>query len=194
MVGAVMMLVDPRPPSPYWVDAVHLSAVSGCTIFVTLYLIGRSGEPWEQFGLKRPLVLDVLSGAMMFFIAWVLLVILPPLPDIGRPEGQVFSNPRGAGDLVLMVLKLAIAGFAEELVTRAYLITRLTELLRSRGEAVVCAAVLFASYHAYQGLGGVGYTFAFGVVYGIAFLVLGRVWPLAIGHALYNMHVQLLHA
>jgi hypothetical protein len=67
------------------------------------------------------------------------------------------------------------------------LITRLEELLQSRGKAVVLAAVAFASYHAYQGVAGVVATFLMGLTFGAAYLGLRRIWPLVIGHALYNI-------
>jgi membrane protease YdiL (CAAX protease family) len=190
--GAVVNLFDPVPPPPYWLDAFHLIVLSGCTVLVTLYLIGRSGEPWERFGIVRPSLLDMVLGPFMLGVALCVLFVLPRLPDSDVRPTNLFPRPRGAIDYTLMVVKFAVAACAEELVTRAYLITRLTELLRSRGEAVLCAALLFASYHAYQGVVGVVYSFAFGLAYGVAFLGIGRVWPLVIGHALYNVHAELL--
>ena len=90
------------------------------------------------------------------------------------------------------MVKYSLSAFAEEVVTRAYLITRLAVLLRSRGEAVLVAAIVFASYHAYQGAFGTAHAFVFGIVYGVAFLATGRLWPLVIGHALYNIRLELL--
>lgn len=191
-VSAATHLAAPAPPLPYWLDALNLCALSGCTILVTLYLIGRSGEPWERFGLTRPRLLDLPLGGFMLVAADLIWRLLPHVPDLGIRAAQAFAGPRGPGDYALMVVKFALGAFAEELVTRAYLITRLTVLLRSRGEAVVVAAVLFASYHAYQGPPGVAYSLAFGLTYGVTFLVLGRVWPLALGHALYNVRIELL--
>jgi membrane protease YdiL (CAAX protease family) len=85
------------------------------------------------------------------------------------------------------VVKFAAGGFAEELIYRAYLITRLAALLRSRGRALVAAAGVFAAAHAYQGPAGVFFTFLFGLAYGGVFLWGRRVWPLALGHALTNL-------
>jgi membrane protease YdiL (CAAX protease family) len=52
--------------------------------------------------------------------------------------------------------------------------------------------VLFAAYHAYQGAAGAAYSLTFGLAYGIAFLAIRRVWPLVIGHALYNICLEVL--
>ena len=180
------------PPSPYWLDAFNLIVLGACTVLVTLYLIARSGEPWHRFGLFRPQILDAPLGALFLIVAVGLLYLLPALPDLGIQGTSQFSRPQSAGDYALMVVKYLVAALAEELVTRAYLITRLTTLLQSRGEAVLCAACLFASYHAYQGLVGVAYSFAFGITYGAVFLAIHRVWPLVIGHALYNCWVELV--
>jgi membrane protease YdiL (CAAX protease family) len=90
-----------------------------------------------------------------------------------------------------MVVKFLVAAYAEELVTRAYLITRLTGLLGSPTKAVVLAAATFASYHVYQGVGGLVDLFVFGLAFGVAYLLFGRVWPLVVGHALANVMVDL---
>jgi len=190
--STVSHLCAPVPPSPYWLDSFNLVVLSACTVLVTWYLIARSGEPWGRFGLLRPQILDAPLGALFLVVAVGILYLLPPLPDFGIRTLSHYSRPQGACDYVLMVVRYLIAALSEELVTRGYLITRLTALLRSRGEAVVFAAGLFASYHAYQGPAGVVYSFAFGVTYGAAFLAIGRLWPLVIGHALYNCWVELV--
>jgi membrane protease YdiL (CAAX protease family) len=197
-VGAVQSLCDPAtalplPPLPYWLDSFQLGVLSACTILVTLYIISRSGESWEHFGLPRPQILDLPLGGFMLMVALVVWARVPPIPDFGfGARSGDYSRPHGAGDHILMVVKYALSAFAEELVTRAYLITRLKVLLRSRGEAVLFAALLFACYHTYQGPVGAIHALVFGLTYGVIFLVIGRVWPLAIGHALYNIRIDLL--
>jgi membrane protease YdiL (CAAX protease family) len=187
------LLPGPRQvaPPPYWADAIQLSGTSACIAFVTLYLIRRSGEPWGRFGLDRPAGTDVLLGIGMLIVAelvWILESRLG-LPSSNYP----FIGPRGSTELALMLVAHAANGFTEELVTRAYLITRLEALLRSRGWAVVLAAAAFASYHAYQGPAGLVGNFLFGLAYGVAYLSIRRVWPLAVGHALFNIHLDLLY-
>jgi len=193
VVAAVTALSQPAQPlPPYWLDSFSLTVLSGCTIFVTLYLIGRSGEPWARFGVTRPSVVDAVVGVFLLMLAELIWRATPDLSSGVTPAFGPFPLPRTGLDVGLMAIKYGASAFAEELVTRAYLITRLSALLRSRGEAVLVAAVLFASYHAYQGINGATYCLAFGVLYGVAFLALGRVWPLAFGHALFNMRTELL--
>jgi membrane protease YdiL (CAAX protease family) len=191
LLGAVLLVCHPFPALPFWVQAVQLSVVSGCTSLVTLYLMSRSGEPWAYFGVTQPRAADVPLGLALLMLAFVTGFVLPPVPDVWVPA-EAFARPRGAADHVLMVVMFGLSALAEELVTRAYLVPRLGELLRSRGEGVLFAAVLFASYHAYQGAGGVADTLAFGLVYGGVFLMLRRAWPLVLGHALYNVCLTLM--
>jgi membrane protease YdiL (CAAX protease family) len=93
-----------------------------------------------------------------------------------------------------MAVRYAVGAAAEEVVARCYLITRLTDLFGSRVEAVLFAAVAFASYHIYAGPAGAAQAFALGLVFGAAFLLFPRVWPLVIGHAAYNVCWELMAA
>jgi membrane protease YdiL (CAAX protease family) len=190
-LGAITSPAYSGPAFPYWADTVFLTGNSICTAFVTLYLIARSGEPWARFGLPPPVLSDVWLGAVMVIVAWVSWVAYLRIANLVPPIDQ-FPKPRGPDDYVMMVVKFAASAFAEELVTRAYLITRLEQLMRSRGVAVVLAAILFASYHAYLGLSGVVYAFVVGIAFGIVFLIVRRVWPLALGHAVFLIRVDLV--
>jgi membrane protease YdiL (CAAX protease family) len=98
-----------------------------------------------------------------------------------------FSHPSDSLDYIVAAVAYAISAVSEELVTRAYLITRLKDLLRSWWQAVLMAAAIFGSYHIYQGLAGMAFATQLGLVYGVAFVMIKRVWPLAIGHMLINL-------
>jgi membrane protease YdiL (CAAX protease family) len=186
------LLVSPGPPAGtvrYWhlAETLALAGATGCAAFVTLYLIRRSGEPWERFGLGRVRIWDVPLGIGMLLVALAVGLCTPCLGPSDDSAWYWPVRPRYPSDAFLMVVKYGVAAFSEELITRAYLITRLEVLLRSRGKAVVLAAVAFASYHIYQGPAGAASCFVFGLAYGLVYLRVRRVWPLALGHALYNM-------
>jgi len=181
----------PSSPVPYWVDTVQLTGSCICTVIVVLYLIYRSGEPWERFGLVRPSGWDIPLGFGILVIAelvW-LVTLRMGLPD--NPTPYPFPVPRSQADYAMMVIKLGAYAFAVELVIRAYLITRLEVLLRSRGKAVLLSAVVFASYQAYLGLYDAIFIFCLGVAFGLAYLGVRRVWPLAIGQMLFGIHAEL---
>jgi membrane protease YdiL (CAAX protease family) len=158
-----------------------------------LYLIHRSRESWANFGLVRPrLVQDGLGGiliwaakvtattAMWFFtFAWFggdgLRLFLS--------NWWVFPRPVGAEYLLLVFSSCAI-GFSEELVMRGYLIPRFERLLGSSWKAVAMTTMLFALWHLYQGPGGVIATAVCGLISGVAFCWIRRLWPIALAHAL----------
>lgn len=174
---------------PYWLRASDLLVRSVCISFAVLYLIHRSGESWSYFGLPRPRLSDLGIGLVILLADYVLWQrVAPMLPmDIAKSE-SIHSMPRGAMEYILMLIKHAANGFAEELVMRAYLITRLELLLRSRFQAVFVSALLFASYHLHYGPGGsLVYIFAMGLAYGGLYLLMRRVWPLALAHMLINV-------
>lgn len=181
----------PIPPPPYWLDTLHVCVLNACTVLVVLYLIGRSGESWEQFGVTRPWTADLFIAGGIFLGTVVLSDILGAILRSTSNVG-IFTPPRSDLDHWLMFPKFASIGFTEELVMRCYLITRLSGLLRSRAKALLLAALLFASYHAYQGVSGTLFAFGFGLLYGAAFLVIRRVWPLALAHAMFDIRVELI--
>lgn len=187
----VVPLTQPSPPAPpllYGADTASLTITSACTVFVVLYLITRSGEPWNRFGVDRPGGWDIPLGIGMLFVSFAVSLFYFRLGFFtDDPETYLFPHPAGLAGLAMGVVKFGAAGFMEELVFRAYLITRLETLFRSSWRALVVAALLFALVHGYQGPAGVWYTFLFGLAYGGVYLAARRVWPLAIGHALTNL-------
>jgi membrane protease YdiL (CAAX protease family) len=90
---------------------------------------------------------------------------------------------------VALWLSYAATSFSEEFVCRSYLITRLERLRRSSAQAVIISALLFASLHLYQGWAGVLQAAFMGVLYGCVFLLVRRIWPLALGHILFNIYL-----
>jgi membrane protease YdiL (CAAX protease family) len=189
--AVVFPVTQPSPPAeppPYWADALNLTVTSGCTIFVVLYLIARSGQPWARFGVDRPRGWDFPLGLGMVFVSFAVGLLYVRLGlFVDASERHLFPRPAGPAGLAMGVVKFGAAGFMEELVFRAYLITRLATLLRSEWRALLVAALVFASVHGYQGPGGVLYTFLFGLAYGGVYLGVRRIWPLAVGHALTNL-------
>ncbi len=184
--------VSSNTDSVYWFECIQLIMMSACTIIVTAYLIYRSELTREQFGISPPHVRDIALGLVMLIVANILWHLTPTFYRSDHPETAfVLSTPRTSLDYFLMTVKYALAAGSEELVTRCYLIVRFSILLKYRGFAVLFAAMLFSSYHIYEGIDGVVYTFVFGIGFGGAFLMLRCIWPLLIGHALYNMQIEL---
>lgn len=193
LMGAICTIYHPIPVAPYWLDTLQLAAMTGCSSFAVLYLMWRSDLTWKQFGIVRPNGWDVVLGIALFVISVALAKQLPAsLYDVDRVVSDTFSTPQGPVEFLMSIIKYTFAGFSEELITRCYLITRLSLLLRSKASAILVAAILFSSYHVSQDLVGVIFTLLFGCLYGTVFVFYRRIWPLVLGHALYNIRNDFL--
>lgn len=193
LLGSIAGLIEPLPAPTFWVGSFHSIGRNACTIFVMLYIISRSGESWESFGITRPTILDFIIAIGLLVAVDVLwhVVRMFPIDDSVRPIRWL--APRTTGDHLWMWAWFLAGGFSEELVSRCYLITRLTTQLRSRTAAVFTSAACFASFHIYQGSFGTFAAFAFGLLFGSLYLLRPRIWPFALGHAFSNIAL-VLHA
>ena len=171
--------------------------VRGIAVSVpVLYLMLRSGKGWAYYGFKQPRFLDVWGGALLY-VAYVVLVYVfwavalaivgPAVNEDAEYLSDAFPEETLTAATTFLIIAGSVAtGFAEELAARAYLIPRLTEWLGSRVGAVVLAAVVFASFHIYQGVWSTTVIFGFALLYGTLFVLIRRIWPFVLGHALTN--------
>jgi CAAX protease family protein len=100
--------------------------------------------------------------------------------------GLFYFLPSGPAEFALLALTCAVSGFVQELVMRAYLITRFEELFESKSVAILLSTVLFIGYHGYQGPAGVVSVALFGFILAIVFCLFRRVVPISLAHAIYN--------
>ena len=159
-----------------------------------LYILWKSGESWGDFGIKRPrYFLDPLLGIGVVGIDWIMFSMMAfvaaPFIDADalREAADLFATPQGPGGYVLLVVAMLANAFSEELLVRAYLLTRLRHLGLSAAPAVFIASALWAAYHIYQGVFYATNVFLMGIVFGVIFLVTRRIWPLVIAHTLYAL-------
>jgi membrane protease YdiL (CAAX protease family) len=188
LASAMAYVVHPTPPMPFWSDAIHLIAISACTIVATLFIMKQGGMAPNRVGLSWPRLDDLALAPILLIaavISWRFTTALPLPP--ADPEKHFFTPPVGVFEWLFAVVKYLVAAYAEELVTRVYLISRLRELLGSRFQAVAIAAVCFASYHAYQGPLGFVNSLFIGLTFGIWYCAHRRIWPLVLGHAGTNL-------
>ena len=75
---------------------------------------------------------------------------------------------------------------AEELVMRAFLIDRLQKLIGNTWIAILVPALLFGSYHIYQGITGLVSATLMGIIFGIHYARYRKLLPLVIGHSICN--------
>jgi len=156
-----------------------------------LAILALTKDRWSQFGIVRPKwIVDAILTCVVWFsslIAWQFTMSLLPSAMLERLVSLQLvrrAAPEGTAEYLLLLIACIANGFAEELVMRGYLITRLERLLGSTSAAVLVSTVLFASYHFYQGLASVIGIAAIGLVYAISFCLFRRLWPLCLAHAI----------
>jgi hypothetical protein len=150
---------------------------------------------WRAVGMHRPTsigrtILFALGGATTILV--VNRLVLGPL--IARitgspPDLSALVSPGDGTALVQWMLQAwTLAAFAEEMVFRGYLLSRLTDLLgTTRGGrviAIVTGGTAFGIAHAYQGSAGVIATGAIGCFMGALYFRSERnLWSVILCHA-----------
>ena len=194
------------PMSFAYMTASLISRSLQASLPVMIIVYYRSGS-LRELGLgDRPRTRDALIAVALFvsgtiamyaaiyplyYATWFLLGEAG-LAWWNTPAGSEFPGiTSGIDVLILLPLLSAANGFAEELVMRGYLIPRVEAITHSSIAAVLITSFAFASYHLYQGLGGVVGTAALGIVYGAVFCWTRRLWPLALAHALADFFLYL---
>ena len=161
------------------------------TGFVIL-IISLKQQSLKEVGLSAPQWRkDFIIGILVMFFTAALWTPFALLLNSFEPVyfhqiPQSVQSRSTLSQCLSFVMATASTGFAEELLTRGYLISRLCRLI-SPWNSVVLSAVIFSVWHISQGFFGVAYTFIWGLVYGYTFTKVGRIWPLAFGHIMNNL-------
>lgn len=201
LTGAILYLFSPTDHPGYIIDAISTASSSLQTCAVVLYLMWRSQEGFAAFGLRpyRPvkdtlLALGLAAAAWCLnWVVWFILWRIPGVIDLYyatadlSESAYVFPPDNSPADVISIVALSVFNAAAEQLVISAYLITRFRFLLRNAPLAVLLSACCFASYHIYQGVWALPTIFVGGLVYGAIFVATGRILPLIIAHALYDV-------
>jgi membrane protease YdiL (CAAX protease family) len=163
---------------------------------VATWRLTRRSSNWSALGLNRPASLvRALAAAVgwtvaAFVVAGCALTVAVSALHWPALDASRYGNL--SGNLPRLTLLLAVAwtsaAFGEELLFRAFLITRLEALLgSSRGAtrlAVAIQAVLFGCAHAFQGPTGMLTSFAIGLLFGAVYARGRNLWPIIIAHGL----------
>jgi len=169
-------------------------------------LLKRRGSGWSALGFRWPnswlntVGLTVLS--MVFFIICTQAMDLLAdryFEDVNT--GMRFDHIEGnlQAYVIIMVLVWTHGSFFEELLFRAFAITKASEFLGGRWSADIAALFLssiFFGYrhHYYQGIHGAFVTGAAGFSFGLLYLWFGRknILPLIFAHGIFNTLGQTL--
>ncbi len=177
------LLLSFAPPLPADSDSVGFTLGEIIIIFrdlalacLVLFFIWRNREPAASIGWspRRPLremVLGLILYPAMFVVAvWVHQVARAAGFSTGSTALPTFLMPRGAGQIVLAVVMVAVVAVTEETIFRGYLILRLTAITGSTGAAVLLSSFIFSLGHGYQGAAGVVTVGAMGLIFALVYV------------------------
>lgn len=188
--SSVAMWFEEEPKARRFTVNSFLILVTAAQVSLpVLYIIGRSGEPWSNFGLGKPIfILDVPAGLAVWCVADLLFHrVLPRITAAEVAAGsRSFVKPSGFWQYALLAGWSAANGFAEELVLRGFLLHRFRQLCESAWPSLFLTSVLFGVYHLHYGPVGALDIMVVGGVYGLAVLLFGRIWPAALAHAIHD--------
>lgn len=173
-------------------------------MIVATVLLKRRGLDWKELGLKWPLNWPKTLGlTLLTLIAFFLTVAVFNtiadhfFTDVGASGrfDHVKGNP--VAYLIIMFLVWTHGSTFEELIFRAFVITKTSLMLGDNRLtdfiAVVLAAVFFGYRHYYyQGMNGAIVTGGIGLTFGFLYIWFGRnnILPVILAHGLINSFVQ----
>ena len=159
------------------------------------------GQSWSHLGLNlgapdlKTISITVLQSLPVFAAAIIAFVAGAILMAnlVGMPEPADMSKyDYLRGNLTMTIIALGsvyiVSSFAEEVIYRGFLITRIRELTHD-GKLASCVAVLFSSLvfgliHSDWGLAGMVQASCMGLALGTSYLLVGRnLWVLILAHA-----------
>ncbi|GAA4644361.1 hypothetical protein GCM10023115_23210 [Pontixanthobacter gangjinensis] len=168
------------------------------------YLLFRRGYSWADLGLKWPeswwKTLGITAAVFAAFLATAgSASALADLmfEDVGTSGRFDFVTGNFDAYLLIMALVWTHGSFFEELLFRAFIITKSSDALGGSRIAsliaVLLAAIFFGYRHYYyQGMHGAFVTGSIGLLFGLIYLKVGRqnILPLVLAHGLANSIAQ----
>jgi len=161
----------------------------------------RRGQDWTHFGLsfrwsgRRSAIRAVAQSMGVFVFATASFVVAAILMAnlVGMPEPADMSQYNAlSGNLGLTLMSLAsvylVSSFAEEVIYRGFMITRLRESFGSGKVsimvAVLCSSMVFGLVHSEWGIAGMVQASFMGIALGVSYLAFSRnLWVTILAHA-----------
>lgn len=170
--------------------SVYLVAHAAGVIGLVVYMLFRSRETVRSIGLsfdhKRRDILLIIPYAVLGLVLLRVGFLAPLAGATGQGSGPI---PVPAPYAWVAVLRSVEAGFVEEFVVLAFVITRLRQIGVHPIAVIWISALLRASYHLEYGWAAAG-PLLFGVGYGIVYMVTRRLAPAIAVHAGYDIFVS----
>jgi len=188
---------------PIGLIAIVVILLAGNIVGAALVLIWvwASRTPWRALGFvesKRwvsDLAVGVAAGAVFKLLMKAVVMPLLGFEPINAAYHYLSENTAALPAMFFMVI--VGAGFGEETIWRGFLFERLRTLLgnsrRATAATLVVPAILFGvAHYREQGLAGAVQSTTTGLAFGIAFLMSGRIWPVMIAHAAFDVTAVLM--
>lgn len=156
----------------------------------------RSRTPWRNIGFVRPANwLIVLAFGTLGGVAFKIAMKAVVMPLFGAdPANHAYHYLEGntaalPGAIYAMTVG---AGFGEETIFRGYLFERLGRLWGDSSPARLATVLLTSAYfgavhYAVQGMTGAGQAAIVGLVFGTIYARTGRLVPLMVAHAAFDL-------
>lgn len=159
-------------------------------IAMVMYITWRNKE-WKAAGMTNTKLMkeSFIAGIIVLLYFLVVLPLYSMIVTSFQLEATRDWIPRAENytQAILLMIGIGIAAFAEEILYRGFLLPRFEKILRSPFLSVLLTAIIFSGSHIYQGMTGVLGAFMVGILFGVAFVVFRRIWPLVIAHCVVNM-------
>jgi membrane protease YdiL (CAAX protease family) len=203
LYSAVRLFLRPGSAPKYgFIEHSLLSLLGMVSMMpIILYVVWKSGEGFERFGLRAWRWGVDTATAVIVFLLWMgtalpQLAFLQYTPSFYAYSLRIMelnrtSPPVGVWEIVMLAVLQIANAFREEFVLRGYLITRCEDMRWPALVTVLVPALLFSSYHIYEGPVATVAILLCGIFNGIAYKLCRSIWPLVVLHALWNMRAVL---
>jgi membrane protease YdiL (CAAX protease family) len=134
---------------------------------------------------------DALFGILLIPLLFLLNILVSECIRVFLPDHFIESNPlteiiQTPTDLALFIICAVVVGGVKEELQRAFIIMRFESHLGGAKLGLVLWSIAFGIGHYVQGLQGMLIAGLLGFVFGVAFLIRGRLIAPMVAHGLYN--------
>jgi membrane protease YdiL (CAAX protease family) len=189
VLSSILAVVNPKTAPPITESHLRSNLIYETSVFLllTVFLWLRDWTP-ARLGLKYQ-GLDALLGMALMMVTYAVFVaIIVLIGAFGYDIESLSAANLVAPDLklVTVVVGSLVNALFEEVFVCAYPITVAKEHSRLIAGVNLSVAVRLA-YHLYQGGGAVVSILPLGLIFAWFYAKTGRLWPLVIGHALFDV-------
>lgn len=194
LVGAVLLWRGNTAKKPF------LTLLSIILVWMSIrVLLWLRRSSWREFGLTAPKSWPItILAALGWTIALHILLHFFFSPIVTKWTGkpvEIGQFDQIRGNITALLIGLAtvwtLAAFAEEMIFRGYIMTRLAEIFKNKNfgwaVATLISSLIFGMSHFYQGISGMILIGIVGLIYAAAYLAARKnLWVTILIHGFYD--------